>query len=96
MDSTTPSSQLSSKTNDDANSEFALGDVAFYQNDTWAWTDLQNAGMDADKVGKIPIYMGLTNGHKQGLATGSTQYRCLDKNASSTTERVSIRISIDS
>ena len=82
-DSTTPRTQLSSKTNDDANSEFALGDAAFYQNGTWAWTDLQNAGMDADKVGMIPIYMGLPNEHQQGLATGSAQYWCLNKKADS-------------
>ena len=65
------------------NSEFALGDAAFYQNGTWAWTDLQNAGMDADKVGMIPIYMGLPNEHQQGLATGSAQYWCLNKKADS-------------
>ena len=35
-DSTTEPSQLSSKTGDDANSEFALGEAAFYQNGTWA------------------------------------------------------------
>ena len=42
-DSTTDPTQLSAKTGDDANSEFALGEAAFYQNGTWAWTDLQKA-----------------------------------------------------
>ncbi len=46
-DSTTDPTQLSSKTGDDANSEFALGEAAFYQNGTWAWSDLQKAGMKA-------------------------------------------------
>ena len=41
-DSTTDPTQLSAKTGDDANSEFALGEAAFYQNGTWAWTDLPN------------------------------------------------------
>mgnify|MGYP000025439186 FL=1 len=34
-DSTTDPTQLSAKTGDDANSEFALGEAAFYQNGTW-------------------------------------------------------------
>lgn len=80
-DSTTPRSQLSGKTSDDANSEFALGEAAFYQNGTWSWTDLQNAGMEADQVGMIPIYMGMPDEAKQGLATGSAQYWCLNKKA---------------
>lgn len=57
-DSTTEPSQLSSKTGDDANSEFALGEAAFYQNGTWAWSDLQKAGMEVDSVGMMPIYIG--------------------------------------
>ena len=52
-DSTTEPSQLSSKTGDDANSEFALGEAAFYQNGTWAWSDLQKAGMEVDSVVKL-------------------------------------------
>ena len=36
-DSTTPVSQLSTKTGEDAVYEFALGKAVFYQNGTWAW-----------------------------------------------------------
>ena len=39
-DSTTEPTQLSSKTGDDSTSEFSLGEAAFYQNGTWAWTGL--------------------------------------------------------
>ena len=69
-DSTTEPTQLSSKTGDDATSEFSLGEAVFYQNGTWAWTDLQKAGMKADSVGMIPIYIGAKGEEKQGLATG--------------------------
>ena len=34
-------SLLSSKTGEDAASEFALGEAVFYQNGTWAYTDIQ-------------------------------------------------------
>ena len=81
-DSTTDPGQLSSKTGDDANSEFALGEAAFYQNGTWAWTDLQKAGMSADQVGMMPIYIGAPGEENQGLATGSENYWCVNSKAS--------------
>ena len=81
-DSTTEPSQLSSKTGDDANSEFALGEAAFYQNGTWAWTNLQNAGMTAEQVGMMPIYIGDPDEQDEGLATGSENYWCINSKAS--------------
>lgn len=81
-DSTTEPTQLSAKTGDDANSEFALGEAAFYQNGTWAWTDLQKAGMKAESVGMMPIYTGVKGEEKQGLATGSENYWCINDKAS--------------
>ena len=70
------------QTGDDANSEFALGEAAFYQNGTWAWTDLQKAGMKAESVGMMPIYTGVKGEEKQGLATGSENYWCINDKAS--------------
>ena len=81
-DSTTNRTQLSSKTGDDANSEFALGQAAFYQNGTWAWTDLQKAGMKAGSISMMPIYIGVKGEEKQGLATGSENYWCINDKAS--------------
>ena len=81
-ESTTPRTQLSSKTGDDANSEFALGKAAFYQNGTWAWSDLSKAGMKADSVGMLPIYIDAKGEDKQGLATGSENYWCINSQAS--------------
>ena len=81
-DSTTDPTQLSAKTGDDANSEFALGEATFYQNGTWAWTDLQKAGMKAESVGMMPIYTGVKGEEKQGLATGSENYWCINDKAS--------------
>ncbi|MCO6559284.1 MAG: ABC transporter substrate-binding protein [Bifidobacterium sp.] len=86
-DSTTDPSQLSSKTGDDANSEFALGEAAFYQNGTWAWADLQKAGMKADQVGMMPIYIGAPGEKSQGLATGSENYWCVNSKASAADQK---------
>ena len=88
-DSTTAPSQLSSKTGDDANSEFALGEAAFYQNGTWAWADLQKAGMKPDQVGMLPIYIGAKGEENQGLATGSENYLCINAKASEADQKAS-------
>jgi len=81
-DSTTEPTQLSSKTGDDATSEFSLGQAVFYQNGTWAWSDLQKNGMKADSLGMIPIYIGAKGEENQGLATGSENYWCINSKAS--------------
>jgi len=54
----------------------------FYQNGTWAWTDLQKNGMKAESVGMLPIYMGAKGEENQGLATGSENYWCINSKAS--------------
>ncbi|MFU0551736.1 MULTISPECIES: ABC transporter substrate-binding protein [Gardnerella] len=81
-DSTTPVSQLSAKTGEDAVYEFALGKAVFYQNGTWAWGDLSKAGIKPDDVGMLPIYIGAKGEEKQGMATGSENYWCINKKAS--------------
>ncbi|MFW0902732.1 ABC transporter substrate-binding protein [Gardnerella sp. Marseille-QA0894] len=81
-DSTTPVSQLSTKTGEDAVYEFALGKAVFYQNGTWAWGDLSKAGMKAEDLGMLPIYIGAKGEEKQGMATGSENYWCINKKAS--------------
>ena len=88
-DSTTAKTQLSSKTGDDANSEFALGKAAFYQNGTWAWSDLQKAGMKADSLGMLPIYIGVDD-KTEGLATGSENYWCINSKASDANQKASL------
>lgn len=81
-DSTTDPKQLGSKTGEDATSEFAQGKAVFYQNGTWAWSDLQKAGMKADSISMMPIYIGVKGEEKQGLATGSENYWCINSKAS--------------
>lgn len=87
-DSTTEKTQLSSKTGDDASSEFALGKAAFYQNGTWAWSDLQKAGMKDSSVGMLPIYIGVDD-KTEGLATGSENYWCINSKASEADQKAS-------
>lgn len=81
-DSTCAGSVLSSKTGEDAVAEFALGEAVFYQNGTWAYSDLSTNGMSDDSLGMLPIYIGAEGEENQGLCTGSENYWCVNKNSS--------------
>lgn len=74
---------ISSKTGEDASSEFALGEAVFYQNGTWAYGDITNDGLLEDEdLGMLPIYIGAEGEENQGLCTGSENYWCINKKAS--------------
>lgn len=73
---------LSSKTGDEAASEFALGEVVFYQNGTWAYDDITGYNVADKDIGLMPIYIGVEGERIQGLCTGSENYWCVNKNAS--------------
>lgn len=81
-DATCAPSILSSKTGEDATAEFALGEAVFYQNGTWAYSDLSSNGMADESLGMLPIYIGAEGEENQGLCTGSENYWCVNKNAS--------------
>ena len=78
--STCEPSMISSKTGDDAASEFALGEAVFYQNGTWEYAELSKTYGD-DEMAMIPIYFGVDD-ENEGLATGTENYWCVNKNAS--------------
>ena len=75
-------SMISSKTGDDATSEFALGEAVFYQNGTWAYNDIKDNEVADEDLGMLPIYIGAEGEEDQGLCTGSENYWCVNKNAS--------------
>ncbi|WP_371031415.1 ABC transporter substrate-binding protein [Pseudoclavibacter sp. JSM 162008] len=80
--STTEKSALSGKTIEDANSEFALGKAAFYQNGTWAYNDITGQDVADEDLTMLPIYIGVEGEENQGLATGSENYWVVNNNAS--------------
>ena len=81
-DSTCDPSQLASKTGDDATNEFATGKAVFYQNGSWAYSDLTKAGMTDDQIGMMPIYIGVDGEENQGLCSGGENYWCVSSQAS--------------
>jgi len=80
--STTDPKLLSSKTIDDANSEFALGKAVFYQNGTWAYNDIKGQDVADSDLGMLPIYIGADGEENQGLTTGSENYWVVNTKAS--------------
>ena len=78
--STTSSKQLSTKTGDDAVAEFVTEKAVFYQNGTWAYSDIADLG--DDNLGMLPIYIGADGEENQGLRTGTENYWCVNKKAS--------------
>ena len=70
-DSTCDPAELSAKTADDSRNEFVNSEAVFYQNGSWEYAELA----------MIPIYFGVDD-ENQGLATGTENYWCVNKNAS--------------
>lgn len=81
-DSTCEPTMISSKTGDDAASEFALGEAVFYQNGTWAYNDIKEMEVADEDMGMLPIYIGAEGEENQGLCTGSENYWCVNSKAS--------------
>ena len=79
-DSTCDGSELSAKTADDSRNEFVNGDAVFYQNGSWEYAELAKTYSD-DEMAMIPIYFGVDD-ENEGLATGTENYWCVNKNAS--------------
>ena len=78
--STTSPKQLSTKTGDDAVAEFVTEKAVFYQNGTWAYSDIADIG--DENLGMLPIYIGVDGEEDQGLCTGTENYWCVNKKAS--------------
>ena len=65
---------------DDSRNEFVNGEAVFYQNGTWEYAELSKTYSD-DEMAMIPIYFGVDD-ENEGLATGTENYWCVNKNAS--------------
>lgn len=80
-DSTCEPGLLSSKTGDEAESEFGMEEAVFYQNGTWEYTQLIDGGLTDDDLTMLPIYFGVGDEANQGLCTGTENYWCVNKDA---------------
>ncbi|MBQ8800900.1 MAG: ABC transporter substrate-binding protein, partial [Clostridium sp.] len=62
---------LTTATGDMSSGEFKEGKAVFYQNGTWEYAGLVDAGIPAENLAMIPLYCGVSGEEKAGLACGT-------------------------
>jgi len=73
---------LTSGTGDMSTGEFKAGKAVFYQNGTWEYAGLIEAGLKAEDLAMIPIYCGVEGEEKAGLACGTENCWAVNAKAS--------------
>ena len=74
----------------DAASEFKAGQAVFYQNGTWEYAGLIEAGMTDDQLAMIPIYSGAENDADAALCSGTENCWAINAKASAEDIQASI------
>lgn len=77
---TCKSTEISTKTADDATAEFVTEEAVFYQNGTWEYNNVVDLG--DENLGMLPIYIGVEGEEEQGVCTGTENYWCVNAKAS--------------
>ena len=80
-DSATKRVDLITATGDMSTAEFKEGKACFYQNGTWEYAGLIEAGLKAEDLAMIPIYCGVDGEEKAGLCCGTENCWSVNKNA---------------
>ena len=73
---------LPTATGDMSSGEFKEGKAVFYQNGTWEFAGLVDAGIPAENLAMIPIYCGVEGEEKAGLACGTENCWAVNAKAS--------------
>ena len=73
---------LSTATGDMSTGEFKEGKAVFYQNGTWEYAGLIEAGLKAEDLQMIPIYCGVEGETNAGLACGTENCWAINAKAS--------------
>lgn len=80
-DSATTGAALATSTGDASTAEFKEGKAVFYQNGSWEYSGLIEAGLKAEELAMIPIYCGVEGEEKAGLCCGTENCWSVNKNA---------------
>ena len=81
-DSATTGADLLTATGDMSSAEFKEGKAVFYQNGSWEYAGLVEAGMDPAKLAMIPIYCGVEGEEQAGLCCGTENCWAVNNEAS--------------
>ena len=74
----------------DAAAEFKAGKAVFYQNGTWEYAGLKEAGMTDDQLAMIPIYCGAEGEENAALCSGTENCWAINSKASAEDIKASI------
>ena len=77
-------------TESDAAAEFKAGKAVFYQNGTWEYSGLIEAGMTDDQLAMIPIYCGAEGEENAALCSGTENCWAINAKASEADQQASI------
>ena len=79
---------LMSGTGDESKAQFTEGKAAFYQNGTWEFASLNEAGMT--DICMIPIYCGVEGEEKAGLCSGTENCWAVNSQVSEADQKASL------
>ena len=74
----------------DAAAEFKAGKAVFYQNGTWEYAGLKEAGMTDDQLAMIPIYCGAEGEENAALCSGTENCWAINAKVSEADQKASI------
>ncbi|MDO4572490.1 MAG: ABC transporter substrate-binding protein [Clostridia bacterium] len=80
-DTATTGAGLTTATGDMSSAEFKEGKAVFYQNGTWEYAGLVEAGLDPANLAMIPIYCGVEGEENAALCCGTENCWAVNKNA---------------
>ena len=81
---------LSTSTGDESTGMFKQGQAVFYQNGTWEYAGLIEAGMTDDQLAMIPIYCGAEGEENAALCSGTENNWAINANVSEADQQATI------
>ena len=81
---------LSTSTADESKAQFTEGKAVFYQNGTWEYAGLLEAGMNSDDLAMIPIYCGVEGEEEAGLCSGTENCWAVNSQVSEADQQASL------
>ena len=89
-DASVDPASLSTSTGDESKAQFVEGKAVFYQNGTWEYAGLKEAGMTDDQLAMIPIYCGAEGEENAALCSGTENRWAVNAKVSEADQKASI------
>ncbi len=89
-DSSADPKTLSTSTGDESTGMFKEGKAVFYQNGTWEYAGLIEAGLTDDQLAMIPIYCGAEGEENAALCSGTENCWAINSKVSAADQQASI------